>query len=219
MGRRSQHTPEQLRGLIIDAARGIVEANGAASLSAREIARVIGYAPGTLYNMFENLDEILLRVEVQILEELDRDLERALDGETGHSAVLRYAATYAAFAHSRSNLWRLLNEHQPAVEEGLPQWYVAALQAPVNRLEEALATTLGASDQSAMRPIARSLWRMIHGVTQLTTSSKLGPIEGNEAEAQIEDLVGNYITGLIVQHNKRTAQGRRSAKADGHVAR
>ena len=39
MGRRSTHTPDQLRQLILDAAEAIIETNGLAGLSAREIAR------------------------------------------------------------------------------------------------------------------------------------------------------------------------------------
>lgn len=218
MGRRSQHTPEQLRTLIVDAARRIVETNGIAKLSAREIARAIGYAPGTLYNMFENLDEILLRVELQVLEELDKELERALNGASGSSAILRYATTYASFAHARSHLWRLLNEHQPTDPSNLPQWYVAAIQAPIVRLEGPLSTALDANDQVALRRAARTLWRMIHGMTMLTTSSKLGPSEGSEAEAQIKELVGNYLSGLIAQQGKRPVSGRSVAKTDGHLS-
>ncbi len=55
MGRRAVHSPEELRQLILDASRTIVETNGISGLSAREIARVIGYSPGTLYNIFETL--------------------------------------------------------------------------------------------------------------------------------------------------------------------
>jgi len=52
MGRRSTHTPQQLRELILDAAQDIIQVQGLAGLSAREIARRIEYSPGTIYNMF-----------------------------------------------------------------------------------------------------------------------------------------------------------------------
>ena len=72
MGRRSTHTPEQLRHLILDAAQAIIETNGLAGLSAREIARRIGYSPGTIYNMFQNLDDVVLHVEARVLDALDQ---------------------------------------------------------------------------------------------------------------------------------------------------
>ena len=74
MGRRSTHTPQQLRELILDAAQDIIEVNGLAGLSAREIARRIGYSPGTIYNMFDNLDDVVLNVEARVLDALDKSL-------------------------------------------------------------------------------------------------------------------------------------------------
>ena len=68
MGRRSTHTPQQLRELILDAAQDIIQDQGLAGLSAREVARRIAYSPGTIYNMFENLDDVVLHVEARVLD-------------------------------------------------------------------------------------------------------------------------------------------------------
>ena len=78
--------------MILDAAKSIVEEGGATELSAREIARRIGYAAGTLYNVFDNLDDILLRVEAELFEQLDAGLAGSLDGMSRtrrHSPVRR----------------------------------------------------------------------------------------------------------------------------------
>ena len=60
MGRRSQHSPEVLREMILDAAEAIVAEGGLTLLSAREIAKRIEYSPGTLYNIFQNLDDVVV---------------------------------------------------------------------------------------------------------------------------------------------------------------
>ena len=78
MGRRSTHTPQQLRELILDAAQDIIQVQGLAGLSAREIARRIEYSPGTIYNMFENLDDVVLHVEARVLDALDKRLSTLL---------------------------------------------------------------------------------------------------------------------------------------------
>ena len=79
MGRRSTHTPQQLRELILDAAQDIIQDQGLAGLSAREVARRIEYSPGTIYNMFENLDDVVLHVEARVLDALDRRLSLGAD--------------------------------------------------------------------------------------------------------------------------------------------
>ncbi len=70
MGRRSSHTPEELRELIIQAATDLIEHGGLTGLSAREIARKIGYSPGTLYNVFADIDDLILTIEYRLLERL-----------------------------------------------------------------------------------------------------------------------------------------------------
>ncbi len=70
MGRRSIHSPEQLRELIVQAATEIIQQDGLEGLSAREIATRINYSPGTLYNVFENLDDLLLTIEARLLDQV-----------------------------------------------------------------------------------------------------------------------------------------------------
>ena len=99
MGRRSTHTPQQLRELILDAAQDIIQAQGLAGLSAREVARRIEYSPGTIYNMFENLDDVVLHVEARVLDALDKRLSTVLADGIPTDRVGRLAQTYLAFTH------------------------------------------------------------------------------------------------------------------------
>ena len=100
MGRRSVHSPEELRQLILDASQTIVERNGITGLSAREIARMIGYSPGTLYNIFENLDDVLLTLQVQLMGRTVEHLKR-VPHRTGRRKEHRsLAQAYVDFALS-----------------------------------------------------------------------------------------------------------------------
>ena len=111
MGRRSTHTPQQLRELILDAAQDIIQVQGLAGLSAREIARRIDYSPGTIYNMFENLDDVVLHVEARVLDALDKRLSALLQDGNAAGRVGRLAQAYLAFTHEKPRLWNLLFEH------------------------------------------------------------------------------------------------------------
>ena len=44
-------------------ARGIVAENGLSALTARKVAQAIGYSPGTLYNVFDDLDDLIVSYE------------------------------------------------------------------------------------------------------------------------------------------------------------
>ena len=193
MGRRSQHTTEELRELILSAAEKIVEAGGIAEMSAREIAREIGYAPGTLYNMFENLDDILLHVEARLLAELDQRLADAVGSESGPDAVKRYAKAYVGFALRRPRLWNLLLEHHVPSAESLPAWYQDKAIAPVSRLETMMCGSNGSSTSDERRK-ARALWSAIHGIAVLATSQKSVQVSVDAAAALVDGIVDAMIS-------------------------
>ena len=107
MGRRSTHTPQQLREIILESAQDIIETDGLAGLSAREIARRIGYSPGTIYNMYENLDDVVLHVEARVLDALEGRLADIVKAAKGPEALPELARAYLAFTHEKPKLWNL----------------------------------------------------------------------------------------------------------------
>ena len=205
MGRRSQHKPDELRSLIIDAAHRLATDGGVTQLSAREIARLIGYAPGTLYNMYENLDEILLRVEVRILEHLDAQLGQELSDATGAEAIRKLAASYVAFAHKQPRLWSLLTEHGLPPGTTPPTWYREALEAPIARFEKPVAAVLRSNDAKLIRQSARMLWCAIHGMTSMSVNAKLGWTDEDDAASQVNDVVDACLKQLAIRTPKRSS--------------
>jgi AcrR family transcriptional regulator len=194
MGRRSTHTPQQLRELILDAAQDIIQVNGLAGLSAREIARRISYSPGTIYNMFQNLDDVVLHVEARVLDALHARLVGVLEDEGG--GVGRLAQAYLSFTHENPKLWNLLFEHHMPKGADLPAWYRHKLEGLMARVEQALAPMFPPGDEPARQRAARVLWAGVHGITSLATADKLSVVTSDSASRLIEDLVAIYLVGL-----------------------
>lgn len=202
MGRRSTHTPEQLRSLILDAAQAIIEANGLAGLSAREIARRIGYSPGTIYNMFHNLDDVVLHIEARVLDALDQRLVAALEGGRPEDKVSRLAETYLAFTHERPKLWNLLFEHYMPPDSQSPGWYQQKLEMLMSRVEEAMAPLFPAEATLERQRAARVLWAGVHGITSLATANKLSNVTTEAANLLVRDLIENYLSGVAAKLRK-----------------
>jgi AcrR family transcriptional regulator len=201
MGRRSIHSPEELRELIIQATTEIVEQDGLEGLSAREIAKRIGYSPGTLYNAFENLDDILLTIEARLLDRLSDRLAKTDTSGSPQERLRRLTDAYFAFTQEQPNLWNLLGEHRLPAGQTLPGWYQAKLESLLVPMEEALAPLVDANGSDAHKRAARTLWASVHGMTSLSTTTKLSPVTGRSGAALLDDLVSTYIAGLT----KRTA--------------
>ena len=196
MGRRSTHTPEQLTQLILDAAQAIIEEQGLAGLSAREIARRISYSPGTIYNMFENLDDVILNVEARVLESLEQRLAGVLRDGVNRETVNKLALSYLAFTHERPKLWNLLFEHHMAAGSELPAWYQQKLGVLLASVEQALAPHFAPEDTQGRQRAARVLWAGVHGITSLSTADKLSIVSSDAAQIMVDDLVRTYLRGV-----------------------
>jgi AcrR family transcriptional regulator len=197
MGRRSLHKPQELRSMILDASRDIIETNGLAGLSAREIARRIEYSPGTIYNMFENLDDVILHVEAQMLDDLDKRLEVVMTEPPTIERVRKLAVAYLHFTHEKPKLWNLLFEHHMPAGVDLPVWYQQKLEGLLSHVEKVLAPLFPPGRDMERKRAARVLWAGVHGITSLSTADKLSVVTTEAATVLINDLVGTYLKGLL----------------------
>ena len=140
MGRRNEHSREELRALALRAAGDIVaEASkgGIAALSMREVARRIGYTVGALYIVFQNLDDLIVHLNEQTVLELRAALER-IRGRTNQPAqnLRLLVAAYLGFALLNTARWRLVFEHRLPEGQKAPPTYAghtAAIFALVGR--------------------------------------------------------------------------------------
>jgi AcrR family transcriptional regulator len=196
MGRRSIHSPDELRELIIQAGTEIVEHDGLEGLSAREIAKRIGYSPGTLYNVFENLDDLLLTIESRLLDQLAERITSQDRSGTPQQRLQRLMSAYCAFSQEKPKLWNLLIEHRMPVGHEVPDWYRGKVEDLLKPIEEALAPLIEASDPARHKRAARALWAGVHGMTSLSTANKLSHITAHTGTTLVDELVSNYLAGL-----------------------
>lgn len=205
MARRSDHTQEELRELILEAAERAMAGKGLAGLSARDIARDIGYSPGTIYNIFANLDDVVLNVEARVLDRLDAKLGQVPARGTPLQQIRRLAIAYLEFTRANPKLWGLLFEHTLPARTKAPAWYAKRLARLLGRLEVALLPLFPTSQHAAAARTARVLWASVHGIASLAVADKLANVTNARAEVMLDDLIRTYIAGLA-QHSGRTSR-------------
>ena len=196
MGRRSVHTPEELREHILNTATELISTSGLTGLSAREVARRIGYSAGTIYNVFKNLDDLILTIEERMLDELDASLNELPHDPDPRKNLLQLAEAYLAFTHKNPLRWNLLFEHHLPHGMDVPAQYQAKLDGLLSRIENALQPIANTSDEAELKRRARVLWAGVHGITSLSTAGKLSSVTTETAAPLVRDLVQTYIDGL-----------------------
>src|ERR1043165_9587032 len=104
---------KQLEDLIAAAEKAIA-AKGLSGLKSRELAAEIGVANGAVFNLVDDMDELILRVGSRTLARLGAAVSAA-ESESGPSpaeALVRIAVAYCDFAAENLDLWRALFEHR-----------------------------------------------------------------------------------------------------------
>src|SRR6185312_5356077 len=69
---------EQLKEALVDAALRSIAAEGLGGLKARALADEVGCAVGAIYNVVEDLDELILFANTKTLEQLETILSTAI---------------------------------------------------------------------------------------------------------------------------------------------
>jgi AcrR family transcriptional regulator len=203
MARRSDHSREELYDMAMMAARDIVRQDGMRALTARSLAAAIGYSPGTLYNLFENLDELALHVNAATLDTLHNAV--AQDDRSGNpeTDLNRMLDRYLAFLQENPALWLAVFDYRGAPGTELPAWYRDRVRKLMELVEEALAPLFAAGEEDERREAASVLWSGLHGICSLAQDGRLTLVSAQSVPQMAQSLIANYLVGLRARAGKR----------------
>ena len=171
---------------------------GAEALSARRVAKDIGYTVGTLYLVFQNLDELILHINAATLKDLEQLLMDAGQITTEPTAqVMAIAQAYWKFARGNYARWSLLFRHQLPEGSPIPDWFVTKVKNLFGMLEKSLSQLNPAIPKNVLVASTRALWGGVQGVCELALSDKLRWGEQIADEEVIRTLVETFLAGLI----------------------
>lgn len=200
MARRADHNREELQDLILTAARRIVAQEGVRALTARKVAQSIGYSPGTLYNLFDNIDDLVVHVNGGTLDALFAALKRAPVTGQAEADVAALCARYLAFLDDNPDLCELLFEYAYAPDYLLPDWYRRRIGQGLEILAAALSPAFPAGHDREKAEAARTLWASLQGICALSRNGKLDAVGGQSRETMTRSLVTNFVAGLCYRH-------------------
>ena len=215
MGRRNEHSREELRELALRAASEIVAQGdgkgGAAALSMREVARRIGYTVGALYMVFQNLDDLIVQLNEQTVIELRGALERIRGRANQPAQNLRLlVAAYFGFALLHTARWRLVFEHRLPEGQKPPATYAGHTAAIFSLVARHLEEAGAADDEAACRDLATALWSGAHGICMLAITGKLQVATQASVQHLLDVLLDRFV-GVPSIPGKRAGSRRRKA--------
>jgi AcrR family transcriptional regulator len=193
----------KLREALIEAAERAISAKGLAGLKTRELAQEIGCANGGVYNLVEDVDELILRVGSRTLARLDASLSLAeMSGpRTPRETLVRIAVAYCDFAAENLELWRALFEHRMQSGKSVPEWAINEQMDLFRHIYKPLAVLFPQRTPAQLGITARSLFSAVHGMVMLGLEQKLVAVPINALRSEITTLVRAMIDGLTAKPN------------------
>ena len=188
---------DRLREKILVLADGILETEGLDALQARRIAKEADCSVGTVYNIFGDIDGLIVAANSRTLGAMRRSLSKALDDAGGlpvKDRLMALAVAYMRFALENQSLWEAVFKHRRASGAEVPPSYLEDQGRLLALIESVTGDIIKAPGQRAKS--ARALFGAVHGIVALALDNRLGGQLLAEIEEQVRFIVDIVARGL-----------------------
>jgi len=194
MARRKDHTPEELKALVLGQVLEFLQHEPADNLSLRKLAKMVGYSPGTLLNLFGSYAHLILAANALTLDQISQDLEKVIDGsdDAEHQLYL-IANQYLTFAKNHQYQWMILFEHHLAEEDEVPDWQLTRINGLFSLINACLQKLNPNTSEAERNKATRVIWAAVHGICMLEVDNKLFAPDEITGDSMIQSLLNHYL--------------------------
>ena len=186
-----------LKDRLVAAARARIEKNGLKGLRARDITADADCALGALYNVFADLDDLILHANYATLMALDATMEAAAQTGDGPEACLRaLARAYLQFALDNRNLWNALFEHSLPAGVPTPDWYQAGNAVLFRHVLEPLSVLEPGLSEDMLTTRARTAFAAVHGIVTISLEERFFGLPKDKLAAELDRFVAVQAAGI-----------------------
>ncbi len=199
---------QNLKDALVAAAERTIATSGLRALRARALADEVGCAVGAIYNVFQDLDDIVLAVNSHTLAAFESSAAaayRVADEEPGAEVdravarLVRLALNYLDFAVTNTQRWRALFDHHMPEGREVPDWYLTEQRRLFHYVEEPLGALVPNVSPRRRALLARSLFSAVHGIVVLGLEAKLEILPLGVLREQVTYFVTTACRGMVAK--------------------
>jgi AcrR family transcriptional regulator len=184
-----------LRNTLIEHATKLIETDGLQALRARTLADAAGCSVGAIYNVFEDLDALIITINANTLNQIGAKMA-AIPASPPKQQFQDLAAAYLEFCQSNRRLWdALFTFRLPAGIES-PDWFIKIRAAAFSHIEAPLRKLRPDLAPAELPLLARGLFAAVHGIVALGLDQSTGPIDLPALTHQVQTIAGAMAAGL-----------------------
>lgn len=157
---------------------------------------MIGYSPGTLYNIFENLDDVLLTLQVQLMGRTVEHLKHVPMGTDGEKNIEDLTYAYVDFALVNRRMWNLFLAHNLPAGKAVPAPFHDYTNSLVEIVKGALSQAAPNIPRDDLDTTARAFLAGLNGITAFAATEKGVYITPATAQTFAKELTSTFLKGL-----------------------
>lgn len=190
MASKSQIRREQLREKLIEAAESRIARDGVNDLRARDLAKDASCALGAIYNVFDDLNALVMAVNGRTFLRLEKAVASSFDGtEQPVQRLILMSTAYLHFADANTNLWRALFDLQMTDDGQVPDWYRNALKGLFAYIAEPVGQIFSDLDRVGLDLMTRALFSSVHGIVTLGLENRISGVPPEQIERMITQVL------------------------------
>jgi AcrR family transcriptional regulator len=185
---------DDLRARLIDIAEARIRADGLGAVKARELAREADCAVGAIYNVFSDLNGLVMAVNGRTFQALGAEVARsvlAAPKDEPQAELITMSHAYLRFAAQNTNLWRALFDLEMSTEMDVPQWYLAELGKLFALIAAPLRRVFPDYTRDQVELMTRALFSSVHGIVLLGLQKRISGVPFDKIEDMIAILLSN----------------------------
>lgn len=190
---KTEQRRDDLRAALIDGAERTIAAQGLAALKARDLAAEAGCSVGAIYNVFADLNELVMAVNGRTFHRLGAAVAASLDGRdlSPREALVTMSHAYLHFATQNTPSWRALFDLEMSTESRVPVWYLEELGKLFALIAAPLSQVFPDWDRDEIDLMTRALFSSVHGIVLLGLEKRISGVPQNQIERMIALLLLN----------------------------
>lgn len=176
-----------LREDLINIAQRRIAADGLSALRARDLATDAGCALGAIYNVFGDLNDLVLAVNARTFHQLGADVAAALADAPQNPVdqLVVMAQAYHHFAAANLHSWRALFDIERAPDAAAPDWYLHEMGQLFTYISDPLAVIFPARDPQELALLTRALFSSVHGIVLLALDGASAGVPSDDIDRMI----------------------------------
>lgn len=187
-----------LKASLITLAEQKITKEGLSGLRARDLAKEAGCATGAIYNVFDDLSDLILTVNARTFHRLAANVTSALDQAPDDTLdqLIAMGEAYHTFARNNYFSWRAIFDVERDPSTPPPQWYLDELAHLFSYIDRPLSVAMPDMDTDTRRLFVRTLFTSVHGIVVLGLDDTSAAVEGTAIDSMIRLLLTHAVRPL-----------------------